>query len=491
MTSYVTPKKGVEFICYVGLFSQANTKILQANPTLAAGDAKVSIDGGAFANLATLPAVTPAAGKSVKITLSTSEMNGDNITVILSDASGDEWCDLIVNIQTTARQIDDLAYPSTSGRAITVSATGEVDANVTQIDGSATSGNNATLNLAQLNIVNSGGSAIVASSTGGNGHGIAASGNGTGEGLSATGGATGHGIGAVGGATSGNGIDAAATAGDSHGLNAAGQGGGHGLNATGGATGDGLRGNGGATSGMGATLRGAAGNSDGMRLTGIGSGVGLQAFGGTTGHGIQAVGGQTSGNGIRARINALGTPDSNAVSFEGSGSGAGLRVVGGDTGHGLRAEGGATSGDGINAAATTSGDGMTLSGAGGGLDLDGAVNELTAAALAQYFTVDSGETFGTAVAGSVVRETAANATITSIGSSVLNDIADAILRRDWMAVAAPASRSVLNALRAIRNRVALAAGTMTVYEEDDATTAYTATVTTNPAAEPITEIDPT
>lgn len=108
MTSYVTPRKGVEFIFYVGLFSQANTKILQANPTLAAGDAKVSIDGGAFANLANLPAVTPASGKSIKIILSASEMNGDNITVVLSDASGDEWCDLAVNIQTTAQQIDDI-----------------------------------------------------------------------------------------------------------------------------------------------------------------------------------------------------------------------------------------------------------------------------------------------------------------------------------------------------------------------------------------------
>ena len=33
----------------------------QTNPTLATGDAKISKDGGALANLATLPAVTPAA----------------------------------------------------------------------------------------------------------------------------------------------------------------------------------------------------------------------------------------------------------------------------------------------------------------------------------------------------------------------------------------------------------------------------------------------
>lgn len=126
MTSYVTPKINTEFVFYVGLFSQANTKILQANPTLASGDAKVSIDGGAFANLSTLPAVTPASGKAVKVTLSASEMNGDNITVLFSDAAGDEWCDLIVNIQTTAQQVDDLALASEMAIGFTESLLGLV-----------------------------------------------------------------------------------------------------------------------------------------------------------------------------------------------------------------------------------------------------------------------------------------------------------------------------------------------------------------------------
>lgn len=130
MPSYVTPKKGVQFIMYLGLPSQATPETMQSNPTLAAGDVKVSIDGGALANLATLPAVTPASSKMVKMTLSTSEMNGDNVTVVFSDASGAEWSDVIVNIQTSARQIDDLAYPATSGRSMVVDASGLVDANM-------------------------------------------------------------------------------------------------------------------------------------------------------------------------------------------------------------------------------------------------------------------------------------------------------------------------------------------------------------------------
>lgn len=133
MTSYVTPKKNTQYIFYASLVSQANTKTMQSNPTIAAGDFKVSTDGGALGNLGTLPAVTPASSVMVKFTLSTSEMNGDNITVVCIDASGAEWCDAVFNIQTSARQIDDLAYPATSGRSMVVDANGLVDANAVKI----------------------------------------------------------------------------------------------------------------------------------------------------------------------------------------------------------------------------------------------------------------------------------------------------------------------------------------------------------------------
>lgn len=124
MATKVPPKKNVAYSFHVPLPSQANTKVMQSNPTIAAGDFKVSIDGGALNNLATLPSVEPAGSKLVLISLSASEMNGDEIMVVCSDASGSEWCDVVVKIDTTARQIDDLAYPTTSGRSLDVTATG-------------------------------------------------------------------------------------------------------------------------------------------------------------------------------------------------------------------------------------------------------------------------------------------------------------------------------------------------------------------------------
>lgn len=129
MATYVPAKINTQYIFYAGLVSQADTRLIQTNPTIASGDFKVSIDGGALANLGTLPAVTPASSKMVKFTLSTSEMNGANITVVCTDAAGAEWCDAVFNIQTAARQIDDLSYPATSGRSTLVAADGSVSPN--------------------------------------------------------------------------------------------------------------------------------------------------------------------------------------------------------------------------------------------------------------------------------------------------------------------------------------------------------------------------
>lgn len=270
MANFPLPVKSVAYILYRGLIDQSNTKLLKASPTIASGDFKVSIDGGAFANLATLPTVTPAAGTSVKISLSSGEMAGDNIVVTCIDASGAEWCDQLINIQTATRGIDDLAYPATTGRSIVVDAAGLVDANTVKVGatGAGTAQTARDLGLALPAVapgaanglfiagsnapvtITGSGDALTLSSTGGNGNGLNASGNGSGEGIKGTGGATGNGIEGVGGATSGAGIKATAST-NSAGIQADGAGTGDGMKLTGGATGNGLETIGGATSGDG------------------------------------------------------------------------------------------------------------------------------------------------------------------------------------------------------------------------------------------------
>lgn len=76
-----------------------------------------------------------------------------------------------------------------------------------------------------------------------------------------------------------------------------------------------------------------------------------------------------------------------------------------------------------------------------------------------------------------------------LAASAVNEIADGLLGRN-IAGGSSTGRIVTDALRAIRNRSAIATGTLTVYQEDDTTTAWTATVGSDPTADPIISIDP-
>jgi hypothetical protein len=71
-----------------------------------------------------------------------------------------------------------------------------------------------------------------------------------------------------------------------------------------------------------------------------------------------------------------------------------------------------------------------------------------------------------------------------------NENADALLKRDWTAVTGEAARSVLNAMRFLRNKWSVSGSTLTVTKEDDSTSAWTASVTSDAEAEPITGSDP-
>ena len=91
--------KGVACIVHTGLVSQATGNV-QTNPTIAEGDFRISKYGGTLVNLATLPAVTPAGGKIVRISLSADEKNADRVNIVGSDQAGAEWYDFAYPIST-------------------------------------------------------------------------------------------------------------------------------------------------------------------------------------------------------------------------------------------------------------------------------------------------------------------------------------------------------------------------------------------------------
>ena len=135
MAAQYPPKKNdtAGYTFYVSLVSQADTKIFQVNPTLAACDVKIAIDDGAPANLGTLPAVDADFTKRVKVVLSQAETNGDNVTLIFTDAAGAEWCDLTINLQTVPdrQRGDSFALIGATGSGLTTLAT---QASVNTID---------------------------------------------------------------------------------------------------------------------------------------------------------------------------------------------------------------------------------------------------------------------------------------------------------------------------------------------------------------------
>lgn len=122
------PKKGVAYTFEIGLIDQLNRPNFKTSPTLASGDFKVSIDGSALNNLATLPTVAPVGSRIVEVALSNTEMNGDRILIQAVDAAGSEWDDVLIYIDTNTRNVDDLAYPATSGRSLAVDTSGRVTA---------------------------------------------------------------------------------------------------------------------------------------------------------------------------------------------------------------------------------------------------------------------------------------------------------------------------------------------------------------------------
>lgn len=188
------------------------------------------------------------------------------------------------------------AAPGASGGLPTLDASNRVKADMEAIDALATNGNNATLKLKQLNIINSAGDAIYAQASGGNGCGIFTAGNGSGHGVWHVGGATGDGQRNQGGSGSGNGTNSFA-------LNS-----GDGIKATGGSIGGAGQRNTGTAGVSGFINVASSGNVAGQRNIGVGTGAGMENTGGSTGPGTKTDGGATSGIGFDANGTG-GQPD--------------------------------------------------------------------------------------------------------------------------------------------------------------------------------------
>jgi hypothetical protein len=99
------------------------------------------------------------------------------------------------------------------------------------------------------------------------------------------------------------------------------------------------------------------------------------------------------------------------------------------------------------------------------------------------------------VAFTFVNTSAVNVTVQfhTIGydpANALTEFADALLKRDWSAISGEAARSVLNALRLLRNKWSISGATLTVTKEDDSTSAWTGTITASAGADPVSGVDP-
>lgn len=97
------PKKNQAFVTYITLRDAADNLNMKSSPTIAAGDFKISLDGGAFENLTNLPSVTPAGSVSVKLDITAAQMNADQVLITWIDqTSPKEWADGSLAINTTA-----------------------------------------------------------------------------------------------------------------------------------------------------------------------------------------------------------------------------------------------------------------------------------------------------------------------------------------------------------------------------------------------------
>ena len=99
MATLNPPVQGTAWETDVELEDWANPGLFKANPTLAAGDVKITKENGAEANLTTLPTVSPAGGTHVRTQFSGTETTTTKATVKFHDQTNPpEWADYALTI---------------------------------------------------------------------------------------------------------------------------------------------------------------------------------------------------------------------------------------------------------------------------------------------------------------------------------------------------------------------------------------------------------
>lgn len=96
-------KYGVEAIIDGIVLVDTDSVDFETDPTLASGDVKISKDGGALANINTLPAETPAmsGGSLIRVTISATEMQAARIVVLFKDQTNPKaWEDQVIIIES-------------------------------------------------------------------------------------------------------------------------------------------------------------------------------------------------------------------------------------------------------------------------------------------------------------------------------------------------------------------------------------------------------
>jgi hypothetical protein len=395
--------------------------------------------------------------------------------------------------------------------------TNQVTANMAQISGDGPAADNLEtmldgtggqiLSLGQLYIAASGSSSA-----------IDATGSTTGHGILATGGASGDGVRGTGGGTTGAGLRGVALAGNIPGIWGLGIGTASGIRGTGGATGPGIEGVGGGTSGPGLLGLASAGNDAGIEGVAHGTGSDISGTLGTDAITATVIAtGAVDADAIAANAitsakiatDAIGTAQIAAGTYSGTTFGSASTILAG----GIAAASFAAGAIDAAAVATDAIDADAI--ADNAIDAGAiAANAITSAKIATDAIgtaqiaagTYSGTTFGslaTVATGGIIAASfgagaidAAAIATDAIGAAELaqdaaREIADEVLDRDIAGSASGGARNVRSALRYLRNRVDATSGSvLTVYQENDSTSAWTASITTSDDPSNINEINP-